>query len=47
VRDQNCKTNQNRGTKMFDFKIWGPKLQNMQNRGTKSIIKPFILSTEF
>jgi hypothetical protein len=40
VGDQKCKTNQNRGTKMFDFKIGGPKLQNMQNRETKNAIKP-------
>jgi hypothetical protein len=38
--DQKCKKNQNRGARLFDFKIGGPKLQNLQNRGTKTAIKP-------
>jgi hypothetical protein len=38
--DQKCKKNQNRGAVMFDFKIGGPKLLILQNRGTKSAIKP-------
>jgi hypothetical protein len=31
--------NQNMGARMFDFKIRGPKLQILQNRGTKTAIK--------
>jgi hypothetical protein len=41
--DQKCKKNQNRGARLFDFKIEGPNLQNLQNRGTKTAIKPNIL----
>jgi uncharacterized membrane protein YebE (DUF533 family) len=34
------KKKQNRGTIMFDFKIGGLKSLILQNRGTKSAIKP-------
>jgi hypothetical protein len=30
---------------MFDFKIGGPKLQNMQNRGTKVQLNLYIFNT--
>jgi hypothetical protein len=39
---QKCKKNQNRKAKMFDLKIGGPKLQNLQNWGIKTTIKPTI-----
>jgi hypothetical protein len=35
VRDQKCSKNQNKGAKMFDFKIEGQKLQILQNRMIK------------
>jgi hypothetical protein len=37
-----AKQNQNRRARMFDFKIGRPKLQILQNRGSKSAIKPKI-----
>jgi hypothetical protein len=37
--DQKCKKSQNRGARMFDFKIGGSKLQILQNTGTKTAIK--------
>jgi hypothetical protein len=40
VGDQKCQQNQNRGVRMFDFKIREPKSQILQNRGTRTAIKP-------
>jgi hypothetical protein len=40
VRDQKCNKCQNRGAKIFDFKIGRSKLQILENRGTETTIKP-------
>jgi hypothetical protein len=35
---------QNRGTKKLNLEIGGPKVQQIQNRGTKSTFKPISFS---
>jgi hypothetical protein len=40
---KSAKKNQNRGAKMFDFKIGRPKSQILHNRGIKSAIKPILI----
>jgi hypothetical protein len=44
VGDQKCKKNQNKGARMFNFKIEGPKLQILQNRKIKTAIKPYVIN---